>query len=215
MGLKKYLFIFSFFIILKSNSQIYLNHNPYWKGEIVLVDGTIKKGYIKVPHKVALSRILFKKSLEGKKEVLKRKMVKSVTVNSPNGKKFLYETTSHSTVKSNHGYGNFLMLVKAKNNYVTFYIASGSYKVDKKTDEILLYYQYNNMTDFPTVSWYIKKRNAKTANLFYITAYIGGFKRSARHHLTEDPVLLEKIETNQLTDLNKIISTFIKTTENM
>jgi hypothetical protein len=171
-----------------------------------------------VPNVTNIKRIVFKSSKNGTKEKIKRKVVKSVKVTSKNGKEYIYERLAVApTLKGNASLGKELMLIEAKNDYVTFYISSGAYKVDEDSGEIVLIYRYVQGSDFPSIGRYIRKRNREKANMFYITNYAGGFKRCARHHLKEDPELLNKIENGELgrKDIPEIISTFLKTTESM
>lgn len=218
MKLKKYLLVFTLIIVFKSHSQVNINSNPFWNGEIEFIDGTVKNGFIQVPNITNIKKISFKKAKKAKKENFKRKKVKSIKVTSPNGNEYLYERIAIvHTLKGNASIGKSLMLVEGKNEYVTFYIASGAYIVDKKSNEIVLIYRYELGKDFPTIGRYIRKKGSEKANMFYITGYIGGFKKAARHHLTEDKSLLEKIENKQLgkNDLPEIIATYLKTTEEL
>lgn len=195
------------------------NTNPYWKGEIELDNGTIKKGLVQVPHSSKIKKVAFKTSENAKKETFKRKEVASVKVTSNAGKNYLYECVPviYAAGDGMSWGGKSLLLVEAKNNYVTFYIETGYYLVDKKTAEISLVYFYEFGKDTPTTSRFIRKRGAEKANLFYMTGYVGGFRKLARHHLTEDEELLEKIEnrTLKIKDIPEIIATYIDSTESL
>lgn len=221
MNLKKYLFVFSFFIIFTSYSQvsqINLNSNPYWEGEIEMADGTMINGYVKISKHTGIRKVYFKKTLSGEKEFVKRKKVKSVHITSPNGKEYLFELIPvNYSLKLQATISRPLILVEGKNEYVTFYIASGNYEVDKKTNEIILVYRYNPSIDFPTTYRFIRKRGVKTANIFYMSGDIAGYKKPIRYHLTEDPELIEKVENGELGKKNfpEIISLYLKTTEGM
>jgi len=217
MSLKKTCFILSLFIFISANSQN-INTNPFWEAELELADGTVKNGYVQVPNVSRLKNVVFKKTPKGKKEKIKRKAVKSLKVTSENGIEYLYELVpTVITLKGNTANGKSLLLVEGKNDYVTFYIESGAYKVDKKTGELYLIYRYHQGKDFPVISRFIKKRGAQKANMFYMTGYVGGFKRSAKHHLTEDKALLQKIQNKTLgkKDIPEIISIYLETTEGM
>lgn len=215
----KNLFLVSFLLIASySYSQININTNPFWKGEVELTDGTIKNGYIQVPNVTDIKRIAYKSSPNGSKENIKRKVVKSVKVISENGNEYVYERLAVApTLKGNASLGKELMLIEAKNDYVTFYISSGSYKVDKDSGELVLVYRYVQGSDFPAIGRYIRKRHREKANMFYVTNYVGGFKRCAKHHLQEDTDLLKKIENGELgrKDIPEIISTYLKTTDSL
>jgi len=218
MHLKKYLFIFSFFAFIAAHAQVNVNTNPFWEGELELTDGTIKKGFIQVPNVGKIKKVIFRASKKGKKESIKRKLVKSVKFVSANGVEYLYEKIATvNTLKGNASIGSSLLMVEAKNDYVTFYIESGAYKVDKKSGEIMLIYRYQQGSDFPTIARYIRKKDREKANMFYVTAYSGGFKRSAKHHLKEDAALLERIVNGELGKKNipEIIAAYIETTDTL
>ena len=218
MILKKYLFVFSFFIIFTSYSQFNINANPYWEGEIEMADGTMINGYVKIPKDTGIKKVYFKKTLSSKKEFVKRKQVASVKVISPNGKEYVFERIPISySLKSQKSLVKPLILVEGRNEYVTFYVASGNYEVNEKTNNIILVYKYNAGRDLPSTYRFIRKRGVKTANLFYMSRDIAGFKKPVRYHLAEDPALVEKVENGELGKKNipEIISIYLKTTEGM
>ena len=221
MNLKKYLFAFSFFIIFISYSQVStidINTNPYWEGEIEMADGTMINGYVKIPKHTGIKKVYFKETLSSKKEFVKRKQVASVKVISPNGREYVFERIPVSySLKSQKSFVKPLILVEGRNEYVTFYVASGNYEVNKKTNNIILVYKYNAGKDLPSTYRFIRKRGVKTANLFYMSRDIAGFKKPVRHHLVEDPALVAKVENKELGKKNipEIISIYLKTTEGM
>ncbi len=218
MNLKKYLFVFSFFIIFTSHAQITIDSNPYWEGKIEMADGTMKEGYVKIPKHTAIRKVSFKKTLNTEKESIKRKKIKSVSIISPNGKGYLFELIPvNYSLKLQAAISKPLILVRGKNKYVTFYVASGNYEVDKKTNEIILVYRYKQGIDLPSTYWFIRKRGVKTANLLYMSRDIAGFRKPAMYHLAEDTALVKKIENKELgkKDIPEIINIYLKTTENM
>jgi len=207
-----------FLISMDAKAQININTNPYWQGEIRLFDGTIKPGYVMVPNNSKENEIAFRPSPKGEKETIKRKHIESVGVVSEKGKRYLYENTPIVfSFKSKKAAGNSLLLVEAKNDYVTFYVESQAYKVDAKSGEIVLLYRYNSGQDFPTITHYIKKKDAPVANMFYMTGLVGGIKKGAKYHLTEDPELMRKINEKELgkNDISEIINNYIQTTNSL
>ncbi len=209
------LILISIFTI--SCGSMHINTNPYWQGKIMLKDSTIKKGYIMVPNSSKERLIAFKQTLNGEKENVKRKSIESLIV-FQNEKSYLYENIPASlTVKSHTTFGTKLLLVVAKNDYVTFYIESEVYKMNENTGEITLIDYYSPMGDFASVTYYIRKRGVPNANMLYTTNYIGGIKRGANYHLSEDKKLLKRINNGELTrnDIPEIIKTYIATTNGM
>ncbi|WP_191858711.1 hypothetical protein [Hanstruepera ponticola] len=209
--------------IFKANAQININTNPYWKGEIRLLDGTSKKGLILVPNSSGEDYIAYKSSENGNKETFRRKLIDYVVVASENGRSYLYENIPVAyTIKGITSKNTKLLLVAAKNNYVTFYVESGVYKVDEKTNEIYFLYRSQFGNDLPATYYFIRKQDASNANLFALSGnnIVGlnsKLKKSAKYHLTETPDLIKKIEKKELkhNDVPKIISQYISSTNDM
>lgn len=214
----KVIVIIGFLFFLNTQAQININTNPYWKGQITLFDGSEKQGYVKVPNNSNENEIAFRSSLNGEKETIKRNLIETVVVESEHGKTYYYENTPRVfSSKSQKSTGNSLLLVESKNDYVTFYVESQAYKVDSKSGELVLLYRYNFGEDFPTVFHYIKKRDSLVANIFYITGLVGGVKKAAKIHLTEDPELIRKINDKELgkKDISEIIDNYILSTKRL
>lgn len=223
--LKKIVFTTSFviFILFQSHAQFNINGNPYWKGEIKLLDGTMKKGFVKVPNSSKEDYVAYRSSMNGDKETVKRKNIDYVKVSSESGNHYVYENIpAVMTIKGNSSIGTSLLLVAAKNNYVTFYVQSGVYKVDKEKGEIYILDRYNYGKDLPIVSYYIRKKSEEKAHMFAqtgnnIIGLNGKLKKSAKHNLAEVPGLVKKIEEKELrhTDIPEIIQQYVDSTRDM
>lgn len=206
----------------KSNAQFNINTNPYWPGSIHLNDGTIITGFIMVPNSTRENNIAFRPTEKGKEETIKRKVIKSINVTSPNGKEYTYDHIS--TVLDFKGRANYarnrLLLVQKQNNFVKFYVESGVYKVDSKTNDIYTYYRYRQGHDVPTTQFYMHKRDEEHAYILCIIGIVGGnskLQNSSKRLLTEDPELLNKIMNKELgnKDIYSIIDTYLATTEGL
>lgn len=206
----------------KSSAQN-LNTNPYWKGEIYMVDGTTKTGMIMVPNSSKENYIAYRQSEKGKKETVRRKEIKSIKVTSPNGTDYFYE---HVPVviafNGKTSYGNSLLLVYKRNSLATFFIESGVYKVDPKTQEMFMLYRYTQGMDIPTVQYYIHKRGEENTFILCMSApnialLNSKLRKSASRHLTEDPALLQKIMDKELghKDIDLIIDTYLESTKTL
>lgn len=211
-------------VLISSCGSILVNTNPYWEGEIGLIDGTVKTGYIMVPYSSTEKNIAFKPSLAGEKEMVQRKLIETVRVISENGKRYLYENVpTGKTNKDDASQKKSLFLVVAKNDYTTFYVVSEVYKVNKKNNEISIVDTYVQSRELPLFSYYIRKRGTLKANLFALTgqgSWIGlnsRLKKSAKNHLTEDEDLVQKIANGELKhhDTPEIIRLFMETTKEM
>nr|WP_321236868.1 hypothetical protein [uncultured Psychroserpens sp.] len=212
------LLVFAFILSTTSTQSQNINTNPFWKGEITLSDGTEKSGLVRVPNNPKQKMVVFKISEKGKVQKIKRDDVASVVVYSESGNSYRYENTpAILNMKREKPSRKSLLLVSAKNDYVTFYVESGAYKVDKKSGELSLIYRYIQGQDFPVVVYYIKKRDRQVANLFFMTGHLGGIKKGTKLHLTEDPDLVERVLKKELKkkDITEIIDIYMNTTDSL
>ena len=192
--------------------------NPYWEGEILLSDGTVKKGFVEVIKHEKQSKVNFKASLKAKEEEIDRKTIEAAHLISPSGKKYTYEKVSPtSTITGTKGYGSILALVSGRNGYATTYITSENYVVDSKTNEIILYYRYNPSTDFMLTKYFIKKRGSDVAKLVYMTGHLGGIKKGVNEHLSEAKELVKRVNDGEFdsNDMQEILQLYLKETEGM
>lgn len=223
MHVKK-LFLFSTFLfwvtINHAQIQSYINTNPYWKGEIIMTDGSQKQGWIKVPHKDNLKKVKFKKSKSGKKQSFKVKNISSISLKSPKEKKeFLFEQSPISFKKKwTRTKRKHLLLVIAKNHYASFYVRSQTYDVNKKRDMIIPTYRYQRGRDFPVTEYYIKKKSEESAYLIFANNTAMRFKKFAEDYFKEDPSLVQDIRDKKVKlgkNLSEIISRYLKATKDM
>lgn len=216
-------FLCVFIFQTRAHAQFNINTNPYWEGEITLLDGTVKKGVVMVPNSPKEKYIAFKPSQNGKKETVKRKEIKSVAVLSPTGYAYFYENVPIVLVfNGDTPAGKSLMLTYKQNDYAKFYVESGVYKVDEKNGTIYMLYRYNYGNDIPTTSYYIRKRGKEIANVVCMTGpnmagLNGKLRRSAQRNLTEDAPLLERIMNKELghNDIREIIDTYLTSTQHL
>lgn len=201
--------------------QLPINTNPYWKGEITLIDGTIKTGQIMVPYSPSESYIAFRPAENGKKETFRRKEIQSITVSSPNGKKYYYEKVPIvMTFNGGKSYSSVLLLVYKRNNYATIFRQSGVYEVDSKTNEIYSIYRYTYGKDVPSVQYFINKRGEEKAYILCMSSpgmalLNSKLRKSAALRLTENPELLRRIMDKELghRDIEEIIDTYLESTK--
>ncbi|HIB38088.1 hypothetical protein [Mesonia sp.] len=215
--MKLKLLVFFIFSLLSINTfSQNINSNPFWKGEITLTDGTIKKGLVQVPNNPAQSKVTIKSS-DGKKNRIKKKDIKLVKVFSESGKIYEFEPIKVVlTIKGNASLGKYLLLISNKNDYAKIYLSYGAYRINKN-GELYMLYRYMVGRDFPTLEYYIKKRNAEKGRLLHATNLTRGFKKSANAYFKEAPALLQKINNNELKfkDIDKIAKIYIDTTKEL
>lgn len=212
-------FILFFTVSTQAQFQTWVNHNPYWEGVITLNDGTSKQGWIKVPHKTSLRKVRFKESLEGKKEKIHVDDIASVYVQSPNEQKgFLFEQSRINFKKKWNQKRNHLLLVIGRNDFVSFYVASQSYDVQRKSEDIVPTYRYTQGNDVPVTAYYIKKKTEPSAYMVFATNTAMRFRKFAEDYFKEDPSLVKDIKEKNIKlgkDLGQIMARFLETTKNM
>lgn len=194
-----------------------INTNPFWEGEIRLNDGTVKKGFVQVPNNPKLRAVSLRQTKDGKNERVRRRDIESIVVFSEAGNRYVFETAVIQwSEKINITYGKSLMLVLGKNNYATFYIEHGVYRVNS-SGEIIMVYRVNAGRDFASTNYYIKKRDYKNAIMLYTTNLAGGIRGRAKDLLTEDPVLLNRINERELRsrDILQIIQIYLDSTKDL
>lgn len=216
--MKSTLLLIAFFSLLSASAFCEtMNPNQFWKGEIILNDDTIKKGFVQVPYDPGQSKVLFKLSESAKEEKIKKKDIKLVKVISNSGKIYEFETVQVvNTIKGNSSIGSSLLLISDKNDYAKFYVSYGSYTIGEN-GEIYMLYRYLKGYDFPTLYYYIKKRDFEKARLIHMTNNVRGFRKGANAYFNEDPKLLERINNKELRfkDIDEIIKIYLETTKDL
>ena len=107
--MNKIIILFMFFTTF-TFAQLELRKNPYLKGEIVLNDGVIKKGFIKL--EFSAFRIRFKEDEEQEKaEKIKQETVNKIVLisDSSTRREFYYKNTNRAKIKE------FVELIYSKN----------------------------------------------------------------------------------------------------
>lgn len=214
----KLLCILALFVCFNAAAHTPKVSNPFWEGEILLSDGTVKKGFVEVIKHEKQSKVTFKTALNAKEEDIDRKTIETVHLVSPNGKKYTYEKAAPTnTITGTKAYGSMLALVMGRNSYATIYITSENYMVDSKTNEIILYYRYNASTDFMLTKYFIKKRGSDIAKVIYMTGHLAGIKKGVNEHLTEDKDLLKRVNDGEFdsNDMPKILEIYMTHTDGM
>lgn len=79
-----------------SKSQVNINNNPYWDGEILMKDGSVKSGLIRVPSESAQNAVAFKTNENAENQRIDLDEIKYMQVTSPNGKPYIFERTTLS-----------------------------------------------------------------------------------------------------------------------
>ncbi len=211
----KYILIFIFTPLFFFSQNI--NTNPYWEGQILLTNGTVKKGLVKVPNSKSVTGVSIKSSESGSAERIPEKEIQAVMVTSDTGKSYLFERMPIvTTLKGNASLGNSFLMATNKNDYVTFYILSSAYKVNKKTGTISTVAK-GNAYNAPAFYYFIRKKGKEKANLFYATNMIGGLNKSAKVHFTEIPDLIKRVKNREFKQKNidDLIAAYISKTNDL
>ena len=196
---------------LDASSQLNINTNPFWLGEIQMLDGSIKSGFVQPPNIAAQRKISFKPSEKEAVQKIKRQEIAKIKVISENDKAYYFDNLpigSHKKVSKKR----YLLLVQARNNFVTFYIMS-TYKVNNTTGNITAL----TKGDLPSFSYWMSKGAKTDAKMYYMSGQASGIKKDAEWHFAEDPNLVERMKNKELkgNDIPEIIRTFLKKTESM
>ena len=78
-------------------------------------------------------------------------------------------------------------------------------------------YRYLRGYDFPSLNYYIKKRDFEKARLIHTTNAARGFRKGANAYFKEDPQLLKRINNKELRfkDIDEIIEIYLNTTKDL
>jgi len=216
--MKLSLLLITFLVFVSSNLEAQnINTNPFLEGEIRLNNGTVKKGFVQVPNSPKLRAVSLRQTKDGENERVRRRDIESIVVFSEAGNRYLFENVVIQwSPKINITYGKSLLLVLGKNNFVTFYIEHGVYRVNK-SGEIVMLYRVDAGRDFASTNHYMKKREYKNAIMLYTTNLVGGIKGRANDLLTEDPGLLKRINDGELKarDIDEILKIYLETTKDL
>lgn len=187
----------------------------YQTGSIKYEDGTIKNGYVSIPKRVNQQNIYFKPEKNGSEEKISSNSLKSISVQSTDGKEYYFERQYYkmNPAKQNKYRGWLYTVVKG---YATLYLISDNYQIDKKGNV----YVIDNVAfgkDLPTYDYYLKKEHENAAIMFATTSTSSSMfglnnilKKNAAKYLAENKELVEKIKNKDYThrDVEGIISIY-------
>ncbi|MGJ8665132.1 MAG: hypothetical protein ACSHW7_02095 [Patiriisocius sp.] len=188
--------------------------NEYWQGQIKLVDGTIKEGFVRVPKSCREKKISFLKNEDSKREKIKSEDIEALLLTSNQGNSYLFENVHwrymfrNKTTKK-----KLLLLVEAKNDFATFYKSSQYYFVNY-TDGILDLAYNSNTGD---INYLIRKNKNDFATHYYTRGQAGHFKKKIAEFLDEAPVTVKKVQDKELKreDRVEIVKQYLLETDGM
>ena len=195
--MKKLLFTLTFIITLSCFGQLELRPNPFLKGTIILKDGTIKDGGIRLNG--SAFRIRFKDSVKQKKsEKIDYKTVEKIVINfdSINFREFYYKKTTKNKFYS------FVELLQSGNidfykdlskNYSPFYEG-----IDRRTTREWMNDVRSKNPDIPLSENQLQEKN---------------FEKNIIRYLNDCPKFIERAENKEFKarDIPKIITFYNKT----
>ena len=180
--------------------------NPYMEGQIVLSNGEVKTGLVKIPKAPSDREISFKIIQNGGRETIKVEEIKSITIHSKSGETFVLECLKLDLrpkigkVKITKHAG---ILFLVSEGYAKLYVASNAYKVNEDGN-IEVTHSFYQGTDLPTFNYYIKKEGEDVATFFCYTVpsspMIGLQKlliRRCEIVLNDDPALIRRIKNEE------------------
>lgn len=191
------------------SGQTFLPGEGFFPGKLIYSNGIVKTGFIAAPKKARQGFIYFKSDKDGSKEKIKSDYVDSISMQTDEGKTFLFERLPWDTKPGAKIRNKMWFFVNVK-GYANLYIYSDIYLITQKGNA----YVVSNGTVF----WYlIRKKNQKIAHYFGATSSSKGvmnlhhiLKKSASLYLSEDADLVKKINNRQLThsDIEEIINIY-------
>jgi len=223
--MKKYLIVLLVFasLIMQSQNVIRKGVSRYIKGQIVLVDGTIKKGYINLPKRIVKQNIKFIESKDSEVEKIKTNNIDYYTVTSNLGKTYRFEchyldlnknATSHRVSKYK---ASFLVQTKG---YITLYKTGTSYKIDNDGTVYVFAEAAAGTSASAAFIYYIKKKNVDYVEFFVYEgagSILSPISReslvsSMEKHLPGYPQLIKDVKTKKISklDISFIIDSYNK-----
>ena len=203
-----------FLIVTCLSGQTILPKEGYFPGTMTYENGIVRTGYVAAPTFWNQSHVWFESDKNGKEEKIKCKDVKSITLQTPNGKTYHFDNIP---VCMKEGRKNLRKrwLVLMLQGYATLYLQSDAFVIDKKGNAFSVTYSSNY---YPaTQTYYIRKKNSNTTYFFAQTSpnhNVGNLnhvlKRTSSWYLSEDKDLVDKIMTKKLThrDVEEIITIY-------
>ena len=201
-----------------------INPNEFWKGEIKLSDGSVKKGYIRVPDSGDDNSIVYRAGEKGGKESIKSDLIESFTVVSGKGNAYTFDrlATRFNIKKEKVSEKKYFLLVFKKGSHATFYLASNGYYTNAKDGTLDIVNTYLSGKDLPTFTYLIRKKNQDFADVFGQTSpskTLFGLNKMLKvrceYLIPDDPSLLKRIEADEFkhTQIPEIIDIYLKDME--
>ena len=220
MKKKHCLLLILLLFIFSSNIKAQFIVNDFWQGEIIMVDGSVKKGFIKVPNKPDANNVSYKQTKDGRKESVESELIESINIISSKGAVYIFEriATRKNPKKSKLSKRRFLLIYK-KGSSATFYLLSTGYETDSKTGTITIVHTFVQGQDLPTFTYFIRKKDQSFADILGLTSLSPTMfgldktlKTRAKYVLADDPELVERIMKGEFkhTDIPSIIDIYLK-----
>ena len=210
-------------LIMQSQNVIRKGGSRYIKGQMVLIDGSIKKGYINLPRRIVKQNIKFVESKGSKVEKIKTKDLDYYTVTSSLGKTFRFEchyfdlkkyAKTHRITKYK---ASFLVISKG---YVNLYKIGTSYKIDNKGTVYVFAEAEAGSTFTPPFEYYIKQKGVDYVEFFVYESAVSisssisrkALVSSMKKFLYKYPQLIEDVRSKKISklDIGFIIDSYNK-----
>ncbi|WP_010422529.1 hypothetical protein [Anaerophaga thermohalophila] len=204
---------------------ISIGGNKYLEGKILLEDGSVMEGFVKVPNIPRKNNISFKTEKKAKAQTIDSELIASILVKTKTNKIYRFDNLKvdvrRKADEPNISNRKFFLMVMTE-GYATLYLAANGYKTHK-SGNILVEATYQQGT-LPTYNYYIRKRGEQVATIFTQTSNSGTMfglnkmliKRSEML-LADDPELVERIKSKEFkhVDVIELINIYNKDMESL
>lgn len=205
--MKRLVLAFLLFVFALSG---YSKDNPYFSGQISLLNGDIITGLVKVPKAPSDRQVVYKINEEGNKETVDVEQIRTITLNSKSGEKYVFDCLKldlrpkKDKIKITK---KTAILYRLSVGYANLYVASNVYSVNEDGN-IEVIHKYYQGTDIPTFYYYIKRENEKVATYFCYSipgAPVIGLQKVLVHRcgivFDDAPQIIERVKNEEFNHL--------------
>lgn len=199
-----------------SQSLIGLGGAKYLPGEIFFEDGSSRDGLVQIPKRPSSQKIKFKPTEKSSTETIKINDIKSFSVTSKLGEKYVLESNYiDQSIKDNvQRVTKFrIFLLVEVSGYASLYKIGDEFRTDKNGELYLYSYNAGDGSGVVNFKYYIKKKGAEYAEIFTIENPVNGFLpdmsrksvvKAMELHLPEYPELIEKVRNKEIDKMDLV-----------
>jgi len=199
-----------------SQSLIGIGGAKFLPGEIYFEDGSSKEGLVQIPKRPSSQKIKFKQTEKSDTETITIHDIKSFSVTSDLGEKYILESNyiDQSKKANVQRVTKFrIFLVVEVSGYASLYKIGDEFRTDKKGNLYLFSYNAGDGSGAVNFKYYVKKKGAEYAEIFTIENPVNGFipdmsrksvVKAMETHLSEYPELIEKVRNKEIDKMDLV-----------